>query len=431
MASTTDKKWSQIFEDRNLAAIISDCGKVTINAETINEYRECRLMTKFDHSSNLPEVFKHNHVNILPLSRSEFLIGKFNVYHEISPIEQKPVAISMRDDIVTLPSEPEKITSEQTALACAYASGILSEFTQEEECRLMPTLSGRMGSGDFRFSVAGNDGWQRCDINVRQAQMEVDAVYETPTKIYIFEAKNHDCDDFILRQLYYPYRFLSMLENKGKEIIPVFMKYVNGTYYLHQYRFDHLEAIDSISYEKGAAYTFVRQSISTTDIDELLKFPPIAESRAIPFPQANAISRVEDILNKLFTQDAPISCQDIISMNLDFAPRQADYYINAGKYLGLFNKGLDGLVHLTDEGKKICSLAYRDRKLSMARKILSSPVFSACFHKMMENGGYELEDSYIVDSLQQYRDDLNNTTASRRASTVKAWLKWITDLVDE
>lgn len=430
MENLTDREWRRIFKEQGLDEKLRCTDSVVVAAKTINKYRECRLMTKFDHSSTLPGVFKQHNVNILPISRSEFLIGKFNAYGAVGAIGKKPQYMPMRDDLVTLPDVPEKITSEQTAIACACAAGILSDFTHEETGTMLPTLTGRVGSGDFHFRIRGLGEAAIHDISVCKAQMEIDAVYETPEAIYLIEAKNHDCDDFIIRQLYYPYRYLCNLPNPGKKVIPVFMKYVNGMYYLHQYRFNDIDELDSIEHVDGAVYTFIKQGITSDDLDALLKVRRTSEPDA-PFPQADTLSRVEDILNGLSTGGGSLSYQDIIDLNMDFTPRQADYYINAGKYLGLYDKGRNRNICLSETGKRIQGLTYRDRKLAIAKRILSTPVFSECYRKLIQNGGIEIHDADITAALVKYRPDLNNTTAGRRAQTVKAWLKWITNLVDE
>lgn len=430
MANITDSKWKEIFSEHGLEAGLQESELVSIGAKTINAYRECRLMTKFDHASTLPKVFGDCGVNILPVSRSEFILGKFNAYMGIDRVAQGPIYMPMREDLVTLPAEPERITSEQTAIACAYTAGVLADFVQVESGSLVPTLSGRMSSGEFGFHIRGGGARPSHRIQVRNAQMEIDAVFEGPEAIYLVEAKNHDCKDFIARQLYYPYRYLCGMSDRGKPVVPVFMKYVNGTYSLYRFRVNALEEYDSMECIGTAAYTFVDQRITTADMDALLQVPVGGEPE-VPFPQADTLPRVEEILGELCKSDEPLSIQDIITLNLDFSPRQADYYINAGKYLGLFQKAGDRVVYPTSSGKRIAALPFRERKLEIAKCILSTPVFSECYHEFIQNGCCEFPADCIESSLLRYRPELNRTTVGRRAGTVRSWLMWITALVDE
>ncbi|WP_423231967.1 hypothetical protein PVA48_15010 [Akkermansia sp. JRP_AM1] len=49
-----DIAWEQIFEKHRILDAIKSKGRVTISSTDINEFREARLMTKFDHRSQLP-----------------------------------------------------------------------------------------------------------------------------------------------------------------------------------------------------------------------------------------------------------------------------------------------------------------------------------------------------------------------------------------
>ena len=46
-------------------------GRFLISADQIREYREPRLMAKFDHRVNLPQIFAENGLAILPVSRGD------------------------------------------------------------------------------------------------------------------------------------------------------------------------------------------------------------------------------------------------------------------------------------------------------------------------------------------------------------------------
>lgn len=430
MENLTDRAWRKIFKEQGLDEKLRCSNSVVIDAKTIKKYRECRLMTKFDHSSTLPHVFRQHNVNILPLSKNQFLIGKFNLYKTIDTIPGKPTVVTLIHNLKTLPTQPEKITSEQTALACAYETGILAKFAKVSKKNLRPTLSGRMGTGIFSFSILAQGERNPHKISVDKAQMEIDAVYETPTAVYLIEAKNHTCEDFIIRQLYYPYRYLRNLIGSTKQIIPVFMKYVDGTYYLYQYKFTDINRLDSISYVDGRAYSFVKERVQARDVEDLLHVRRGKEPDA-PFPQADTMTRVEDIMNALSENGGSLSFQDIIDLNLDFTARQADYYINAGKYLGLYCKEGNRNIVLTRVGARIQAMPYRKRKLAIAKRILSTPVFSVCYKQWCKNCCSSISKDFVAETIKTYRPNLSGTTPGRRFCTVKAWLKWIKALANE
>ncbi|EDN7485605.1 hypothetical protein F3349_15970, partial [Listeria monocytogenes] len=55
----TDEAWERLFEKYNILEVIERDGVFIISAQQIKEYREARLMTKFDHKANLPNLFKN------------------------------------------------------------------------------------------------------------------------------------------------------------------------------------------------------------------------------------------------------------------------------------------------------------------------------------------------------------------------------------
>ena len=429
--SITDSKWEELINKENILSKLTN-ELVTINAPLINRYRECRLMTKFDHTSSLPNIFKKNKLNILPISRKQFLIGKFDVYSSLNTCYERPIYKEIPDNYVTLPTSPLEITSEQTAIACAYASGIIHDFTQDDYPEhMISTISGRMGSGKFSFFVDGTGVNNKHKVCVNGAQMELDAVFESPSAIYIIEAKNHECKDFILRQLYYPYKYLKGRNGQKKPIIPIFMKYINGDYYLYKFRFADDNCINSAECESFKAYTIYPSNITSNDIDQLLTITSSNVEKSLIFPQADSFFRIEDMITALREKGEPLSVEDIRDKNLDFTYRQADYYMHAAEYLGLVEiiKDKNKKVKFTLKGRKIANLPYKEQKLAYAKSILESPIFSHAYRRYLANG-CKISSPEIIDIINIYRSDLNNTTAKRRATTVSRWLEWITKLIN-
>ena len=75
-----DLAWEQIFEKHRILDAIKSKGRVTISSTDINEFREARLMTKFDHRSQLPHLFSENNLSILPTSRGTYEISTFETF---------------------------------------------------------------------------------------------------------------------------------------------------------------------------------------------------------------------------------------------------------------------------------------------------------------------------------------------------------------
>ena len=89
----------------------------------------------------------------------------------------------------------KNITSEAISLNAAYISGMLDDIIGEP---VVPTISGRMGTGEFKYQILLNDQ-NSFDINVENSQMEIDGSYESISKFIILEAKNHYMKDFIMK----------------------------------------------------------------------------------------------------------------------------------------------------------------------------------------------------------------------------------------
>ncbi|MCR5861239.1 hypothetical protein LRS05_03350 [Flavobacterium sp. J372] len=56
-SSKNDIAWVKLFEEHKLLEAIQITGYAIISSKTINDEREARLMTKFDHRSQLPKIF--------------------------------------------------------------------------------------------------------------------------------------------------------------------------------------------------------------------------------------------------------------------------------------------------------------------------------------------------------------------------------------
>ena len=152
----------------------------------------------------------------MPTKRGEYLIGKFQNYQNVDIDNSIDVETMFLPDYITT-INTQNITSEAISLSSAYISGMLSDLVGEE---VIPTIQGRMGTGSFEYTIKTENA-NDFNINVENAQMEIDGSYEGLTKFVIVEAKNHYMSDFIVRQLYYPYRVWS--KETEKDIIPVLL----------------------------------------------------------------------------------------------------------------------------------------------------------------------------------------------------------------
>ena len=114
---------------------------------------------------------------------------------------------------------------------------------------------------------------------------------------------------------------------------------------------------------------------------------------------------------------------------MDFDLRQSDYYYNAGKYLGLFNKQKEDrqrVITLTDLGVEIVRLSYKKRQLKLVELILQHQIFMEFFDTMLLTE--ELPDKKMIEKEMRRLHVCNESQIVRRASSVYRWLKWIVQL---
>ena len=219
-----DIAWEKLFAEYNILAEIRQIGVFRISATQINKLREARLMTKFDHRVNLPQIFRDNGLSILPDSRGTYLIGCFDAYQDVLPgSSTEPIEFQFPVGIETI--DRANLYSEVSALLCAYNSGMIADIIGEA---VYLTIMGRMSTSRFSYQIRDRMTSQWHTIDVDSAQCEIDGGFEGETKLVLIEAKNYTVDDFLIRQLYYPYRLWQAKTNK--EVIPIFMTYSNDVF---------------------------------------------------------------------------------------------------------------------------------------------------------------------------------------------------------
>lgn len=383
-------------------------------------------MAKFDHTVNLPKIFADNHLAILPITRGDYVISHFEAYHRFEDSDMSITRLSLPNHIQSLDSN--NIPSESIALNCAVAAGVIADFLEEDN--LFATVSGRMGSGNFGFDIINTENQLPCHINVSNSQIEIDAAYEGIGCLALFEAKRDLSEDFLVRQLYYPYR---VWQNRVTKVIrPLFLVYSNGIYRLYEYQFQNPNNYNSLVLIKQRNYSVEDTAIDLIDIETVLNSVQSVVEPEIPFPQADSFDRVINICELLTEQDLN---RNEVTDEYAFDARQTNYYTDAARYLGLLEKGRENgvpLYKLTDFGKRAMSLSYKQRQLEFCRCILSHNVFSETLKKWLSAGNIPCTNEIIqvMKTSRLYHVESDNTF-ERRSSTIKGWLNWILGLINE
>ena len=427
MPSKNDVAWEALFQTHRILDQINADGVFQISAAAINEIREARLMTKFDHYIQLPTVFKQNDLTIQPNTRGTYLIGRFRSYLDLpaaDDVEIEPVAFPREFETLS----PQDLYSESAALLCAYNSGMLEQLLDEP---VALTVLGRMSTGRFNYFINESQTGRAIEVNVQNSQCEIDSGFEGANVFALIEAKNELVNDVLVRQLYYPYRLWS--GKTRKHVVPIFLSYSNDVFSFYVFRFGDLTNYNSIELIDRKRYQIIPNEIELQDlVTAIQRVRVAAEPADVPFPQADSFPRVVDLLSQLHAAGT-LSREDITT-NHAFDVRQTQYYTNAGRYLGLIDVSRsreEGVKYsLTARGSQILALRPSARNLALAEAILEHRVFHDTTQLYLQNAGRPSLDEVIA-IMRQAALGLNQsgtTTIPRRAQSVLAWVDWIMQL---
>jgi hypothetical protein len=424
--SLNEIAWEKLFDKYDILNHIDAKGSFQISASQIKEFREPRLMAKFDHTINLPEIFSKNKLAILPITRGDYVISHFDAYHKFEPDTSPIKTVSLPTYIQSL--DCNNIPSEAIALNCAVASGIIADFTEDQE--IVATVSGRMGSGSFSFNIDDIRSKITHQIDVNNSQIEIDAAYEGINSLTLIEAKRDLSEDFLIRQLYYPFRVWK--QRVTKPVKPIFLVYSNGIYHLYEYTFQDPDNYNSLVLTKQKNYSVEDTTITIEDIQFVLDNATSVPEPKIPFPQADKFERVINICELLHERELN---RNEVTEQYAFDARQTNYYTDAARYLGLLEKRHENgipIYRLSKTGKHILNLRFKQRQLAYCNCILSHRAFKETFRKYLKYGTMPSTNDIVQIMKQSNLYHVgSDSTFGRRASTIKGWLNWIVGLINE
>lgn len=288
-----------------------------------------------------------------------------------------------------------------------------------------------MSSSSFNFGINSTKGL--FTVNVGNSQVEIDGGYEGDNSLNLIEAKNYISDDFLVRQLYYPFKLWS---GKIQKLVrPIFLTYSNGVFHLREYAFSNVNHYNSLVLVKHRKYVVHEGSFNLETLSQIIDTTKIIKEPEIPFPQADSFERVINLC-ELLKQKEFITKEEI-TQNYDFDARQTDYYSNAGKYLGLIDTGRDSVTgqtgcFLTKKGKQVFNLNLIDRQKEFVKLIVSHSAFKHSLKLYLNNGEMPTKES-IVEIMKRFRlyNVSSESTYFRRASTIVGWINWIINQIEE
>ncbi|MDZ7660917.1 type II restriction enzyme [Thiohalophilus sp.] len=422
--SNANKAWEAIFAHLDIPGQLDERGQASVTAQQIKDitsaedglgHQEPRIITKFDAREHRPAILRQHNCTILATSNGTYSVLRGDGYHDTEHIHETIDYNS--EKLHNLETLPDICTSESQVIDSTAASGLLSDFLEDNDLAL--TIRGRLRSGEFDFQ------FDEHEVQVNGVQIEVDAGYEGK-KIYLIEAKMGTKDNFIIRQLYYPYRMWN-IRNTNKEIVPVFISYSDKTFYIYQYRFNEHTQYNSIELVKSGAYILGEKAAKPeiqchfSDNKYLLQYQPGNENLEVPFPQADDLRKVID---SIFAVASGFSTTFEISSHYEFDERQSYYYGNAARYLGLLDLDHNEYA-LTDAGNRYINSSKEERKMIIINAMMDSPTINDLAKETIKNHTTPSYDR-ISNIIQYHRHDINHTTANRRAHTMAKWLEWLT-----
>lgn len=424
LKTQNDIAWEALFTKYEIIRRVESEGKFVISAAQIKTYREPRLMAKFDHHINLPQIFIDNKLAILPISRGDYVIAPLEAYQPFETLTKTITHMSLPPHIQSLDSH--NINSEAVAINCALAAGILNDFLGEE--RLIATVSGRMGSGQFMFQIRNCLGGDSQTLSVNNSQIEIDAALEGMNSMALVEAKRDLAADFIIRQLYYPFRLWQ--SRLAKPVRPIFLVYSNGIYSLYEYAFQDRNSYNSLVLVNHKNYAIEDTALTLHDLLEIKQQVTLFDAEPqISFPQADKFGRVINLCELLA---AGSLTREEVTEQYAFDLRQTNYYTDAARYLGLITKQYSGripLYCLSALGESIMQLNYKQRQLALCKCILAHKVFNDVFTQYVTGRGLDKQTIIHIMKQSKLHNISSDSTYHRRASTISSWLNWMLELV--
>ena len=413
LTGSTSKAWDELFRALSLQRKLEDSDVALVSADEIKSVtrREPRLMTKFDTRESRPKVLEG--ITILPLSNGQYALLNGDGYCDFPKAKEVRVwnKERWRSDLVSLPWETGP-ASESQALDMACTSGILDDFFDDANTRL--TIRGRLRCPrfEFRFRCASRE----VALVASGVQVEVDSGFEGQ-KIYLIEAKLGNRTNFHQRQLYFPQRMWSVLV-PDKPALAVFMTWSNRSVSLRGFEFNPFDLYQSQVLVLSVDYPF-------DEPEALPSFAELIETTrehtgeiGIPFPQANDVRRVIDCVDAI---GAGHVSRASLAAYYGFAGRQADYYANAAAYLSLLERN-GGSFQLSELGQRFLRAPVNQRHELLLRQLVARPVFRQGAETLALTGRVPTVE-YLAEVIA-HRTQLTAVTATRRAKTVVAWLRW-------
>ena len=375
--------------------------------------REPRLLLSMDTRDKCPHPLADHGVFPLSISTKEFMLLRGDGWYDF------PIVKTRKSYEARLPIELAASTiarGENAHIMRLETSGYLQEFLGSTTLR--PAFSGKRMTPEFQVAVNG------ASITVKGAQYEVDQAYATIDDVILVECKKAHYSSCAIRQVYFPYRATRLDEKNHRSVRPIYVTFDEGTgeYRVRELYFQAPDVWESIRQEKSESVTLKLVEPPKNVID--LTSTTLGSNR---IPQADSVDRIQEMPELVAKSMVKSS---LIASYYGFHQRQSSYYRDAVESLGLLK--LDRLTdeyELTADGRRYLEKSPQGRADELARRMSRLPAVRAVLSRLDDSGEAGMERADIAAALLAHAkttgEQLNSTTANRRASTVRAYLEFI------
>lgn len=397
--------WEKIF---NVKQFDTSKDVHLITADEISDIsgEEARIMARFDSASDLPRVFRQYGYFLLPVKNGTYAIVRGEGFHTL----ERQHSVERYDSRIAFHlTTAGRGYSEMQYLDYSYNSGALEHVLNQGS--LYQSIRGREYSKKFWFYV------NRTKVDVSSVQLEVDSGLEGEDSIVLVEAKMGMPEDFIIRQLFYPYKHFKIISPE-KRIIPVFFTYEITTkrFNFWLYEFTNPEQYNSISLQSMRSLEIsAKRSLDLATIK-----PSGTRLSSHRVPQANDLNKVIELVFKVHEG---LHTGSQIAGYFQFEQRQANYYQDAAEALGLVSKQR-GRFELTDIGQHFVGLPAEKRNLFMMQLLNDFELVKNSIDVLKKTGTLTNAD---IKNVIARGSSLGSKTIARRAASLRAWLKWISE----
>lgn len=240
-------------------------------------------------------------------------------------------------------------------------------------------------------------------------------IIETKDSIFILHDQNTSKEN-----LYYKYAYMSGKTQKKILII----SYVLKDFQLELRQYEYLNA--TFNMIKSESYILNNFMLEKRNFLSTLESVVTINSFEV-FPQANNFSLIYktfDVLSeKEYTRKSLAAIIGELSGGI--VDRQVSYYISAMLYLDLLIEPENGIYKLTRASLNVKQRSLKEQVEYLSLSILKQKIFYKSFYEYIDTESMPTTKKIAKIINEYYMFPFKESTALRRASTVRVWLEWI------